>query len=145
MADRSQLFSDIDSLEPERFTQHLAEDVTMRFGNADEVHGRDAVYDVWAGFCEGVDGVSHSGLRRWESDEGTVAEADVTYTKKDGDEGHRSGGDDLPRGRRRHRRLPRLHRPRAAVHLDGIDAVALRGPLAVLAGVAREAPHELGA
>ena len=48
MADRSQLFSDIDSLEPERFTQHLAEDVTMRFGNADEVHGRDAVHDVWA-------------------------------------------------------------------------------------------------
>ena len=84
MADRSQLFSDIDSLEPERFTQHLAEDVTMRFGNADEVHGRDAVYDVWAGFCEGVDGVSHSRLRRWESDAGTVAEADVTYTKKDG-------------------------------------------------------------
>jgi SnoaL-like domain len=84
MPDRSQLFSDIDSLEPERFTQHLAEDVTMRFGNAEEVHGRDAVHDVWAGFCEGVDGVSHSGLRRWESDEGTVAEADVTYTKKDG-------------------------------------------------------------
>jgi ketosteroid isomerase-like protein len=85
MADRSELFSDIDSLEPERFTQHLAEDVTMRFGNAEEVHGRDAVYDVWAGFCEGVDGVSHSGLRRWESGEGTVAEADVTYTKKDGE------------------------------------------------------------
>ena len=84
MADRSQLFTDIDSMEPDRFAQHLAGDVTMRFGNADPVHGRDAVHDVWAGFCEGVDGVSHSGLRRWESEEGTVAEADVTYTKQDG-------------------------------------------------------------
>ena len=84
MADRSQLFSDIDSLEPERFTQHLAEDVTMRFGNADPIHGRDAVRDVWAGFCEGIDGVSHEGLRQWQSDHGTVAEANVTYTRKDG-------------------------------------------------------------
>ena len=67
MADRSQLFADIDSMEPERFTAHLADDVTMRFGNAEPIHGRDAVHDTWAGFCEGVDGVSHR-LRRWESE-----------------------------------------------------------------------------
>ncbi|HYH87713.1 MAG TPA: nuclear transport factor 2 family protein [Solirubrobacteraceae bacterium] len=84
MPERAQLFDDIDSMAPERFTAHLAEDVTMRFGNADPVQGRDAVHDVWAGFCEGLDGVSHTGLRRWESGEGTVAEADVTYTRKDG-------------------------------------------------------------
>ena len=60
MADRSQLFDDIDSMEPERFTAHLADDVTMRFGNAEPVHGRDAVRDVWAGFCDGIDGVSHA-------------------------------------------------------------------------------------
>ncbi len=69
MADRSQLFADIDSMEPERFAAHLAEDVTMRFGNADPIHGRDAVRDAWAGFCEGLDGVSHEaaaalGIRR---------------------------------------------------------------------------------
>jgi hypothetical protein len=71
MPDRSQLFADIDSMDPGRFTAHLAEDVTMRFGNADPIHGRDAVHDAWAGFCEGVDGVSHEGLRRWESEEGS--------------------------------------------------------------------------
>jgi hypothetical protein len=43
----------------------------------------------------------------------------------------------------RERRLPHLHRPRAAVRLNRSDAVALRRPLALLAGVAREAPHEL--
>jgi hypothetical protein len=84
MADRSQLFDDIDSMEPERFTQHLAEDVTMRFGNAEPIRGREAAHDAWAGFCEGIDGVSHERLRSWESDAGTVAEANVTYTKKDG-------------------------------------------------------------
>ena len=84
MADRSQLFSDIDSMEPERFTAHLADDVTMRFGNADPIHGRDAVRETWAGFCEAIDGVSHAGGRRWESEDGTVVEADVTYTRKDG-------------------------------------------------------------
>ena len=84
MADRSQLFTDIDSMEPERFAQHLADDVTMRFGNAEPIHGRHAARDAWAGFCESIDGVSHEPLRSWESDAGTVAEANVTYTKQDG-------------------------------------------------------------
>jgi ketosteroid isomerase-like protein len=84
MADRSQLFDDIDSMEPERFTAHLAEDVTMRFGNADPIQGRAAAHDAWAGFCEGIDGVSHALVGRWESESGTVVQADVTYTRKDG-------------------------------------------------------------
>ncbi len=44
----------------------------------------DAVHDVWAGFCEGIDGVSHEPLRQWESGDGNVAEANVTYTRQDG-------------------------------------------------------------
>ena len=46
MPDRSQLFADIDSMEPERFTAHLAEDVTMCFGNADPIHGRGSTVTV---------------------------------------------------------------------------------------------------
>ena len=84
MADRSQLFDDIDSMEPERFTAHLADDVTMRFGNAEPIQGRNAVHDTWAGFCEGIDGVSHSLVEQWQSESGTVVEAEVTYTRKDG-------------------------------------------------------------
>ena len=84
MPDRSQLFSDIDSMEPERFTAHLADDVVMRFGNAEPIHGRDAVHDTWAEFCDGIDGVSHSLVEQWQSEAGTVVEADVTYTRKDG-------------------------------------------------------------
>ena len=84
MAARAGLFEDIDSMEPDRFAAHLADDVTFRFGNADAVRGRDAVRDVWAGFCETVDGVSHSVVEQFESGDAVIAESDVTYTKKDG-------------------------------------------------------------
>lgn len=84
MPDRSQLFDDIDSMEPDRFAAHLAEDVTMRFGNAEPVRGRNAVRDVWADFCAGIAGVRHELIERWESERGTVVESGVTYTRKDG-------------------------------------------------------------
>jgi len=84
MAARADLFADIDSMEPDRFAAHLADDVSFRFGNADAVHGRDAVRDVWAGFCETVDGVSHEIVEQFESGDATIAESNVTYTKKDG-------------------------------------------------------------
>jgi ketosteroid isomerase-like protein len=83
MPDRSTLFDDIDSMEPERFAQHLAPNVVMRFGNGEPVNGRDAVRDAWAGFCEGVDGVRHEVVDTFEKGDATVVEARVTYTRKD--------------------------------------------------------------
>jgi ketosteroid isomerase-like protein len=81
---KERLFADIDSMEPDRFAAYLAEDVTFRFGNAEPVHGRDAVRDVWAGFCATVDGVRHDLVDQWESGDATIAEANVTYKRKDG-------------------------------------------------------------
>jgi ketosteroid isomerase-like protein len=78
------LFADIDSMDPDRFADHLADDVVFRFGNGDPVHGRAAVRDVWAGFCAGIDGVAHEPIAQWEHDDATIAEANVTYTRKDG-------------------------------------------------------------
>jgi hypothetical protein len=86
MADRSTLFADIDTMRPELFTQHLAEDVVMRFGNGDPVHGRDAVGEVWGQFCQGIDGVRHELVQQWVQDDATVVEARVTYRRKDGQE-----------------------------------------------------------
>jgi hypothetical protein len=84
MPDHASLFADIDSMEPDRFAAHLADDVSFRFGNADTVYGRDAVRDVWAGFCATVDGVSHEIVEQFEVGEATIAESNVTYTKQDG-------------------------------------------------------------
>ncbi len=82
MSARAQLFSDIDSMDPERFAAHLAQDVSMRFGNAQPVHGRDAVRDAWAAFCQDLNGVEHRLLERWTIDDTTIVEARVTYTRR---------------------------------------------------------------
>ncbi len=70
-------------MEPERFAAHLAEDVTMRFGNAEPIRGKDAVRDAWAAFCAELRGVRHEMVGRWRVDEATIVEATVTYTRRD--------------------------------------------------------------
>ncbi len=82
---RETLFADIDSMEPDLFAHHLAEDVEFHFGNAEVVHGRAAVREVWAGFCETVDGVHHELRQQWDGGDAVIAESDVTYTRKTGE------------------------------------------------------------
>jgi limonene-1,2-epoxide hydrolase len=83
MTAHPELFADIDSMDPDAFARHLAEDVSFRFGNADPVIGRDNVRDTWAGFCEGIAGVSHDVVEQWNETAATIVEATVTYTRKD--------------------------------------------------------------
>jgi ketosteroid isomerase-like protein len=104
MATRETLFADIDSMEADRFAQHLAEDVTMQFGNAPPIHGRDACRETWAQFCATLDGVRHEVLGFWDVGEAAINEANVTYTRKDGREVtvpvatvYRPGGSELIR------------------------------------------------
>jgi limonene-1,2-epoxide hydrolase len=70
-------------MEPERFTAHLAEDVTMRFGNAEPIHGRDAVRNAWDTFCQNLNGVEHDPVEQWTVHGTTIVEAQVTYTRRD--------------------------------------------------------------
>jgi hypothetical protein len=83
MPAREQLFADIDSMEPERFAAHLSTDVTMCFGNADPIRGRDAVREAWAAFCQDLNGVKHDLIEQWTIDGTTIVEARVTYTRGD--------------------------------------------------------------
>ena len=83
MPSRDQLFADIDSMEPDRFAAHLTQDVTMRFGNAEPIHGRDAVRDAWASFCRDLAGVKHELVEQWTLEQATIVEAKVTYTRQD--------------------------------------------------------------
>jgi ketosteroid isomerase-like protein len=80
---REALFADIDSMDPDRFAAHLADDVVFRFGNAAPVRGRAAVRETWAGFCETVAGVRHDLRAQWDTGDAVIAEADVTYTRND--------------------------------------------------------------
>lgn len=85
MSSRTRLFADIDTMIPDAFARYLADDVTMRFGNAPLLRGRAACRDAWAGFCGLVDGVQHDLVNQWEVGDTTIAETSVTYTRKDGD------------------------------------------------------------
>lgn len=85
MSARPDLFADIDSMVPEAFTRYLAEDVTMRLGNSEPLHGRAACLEAWAGFCQIVDGVRHDVAHQWQDGDTTIVEASVTYTRKDGE------------------------------------------------------------
>ena len=78
------LFADIDSMDPDAFASHLADDVRFVFGNAEPVIGRDNVRDTWAGFCDGIAGVSHEVIEQWNTEPATIVESIVTYTRKDG-------------------------------------------------------------
>lgn len=73
-------------MQPERFAAHLADDMTMRFGNADPIHGRDEVPQAWAAFCQDLRGVHHDLVEQWTVDGTTVVEAHVTYTRGDDSE-----------------------------------------------------------
>ena len=84
MATRDTLFADIDSMDPDRFAAHLAEDAVMRFGNAEPVRGRDAIRETWAGFCATIAGVEHEIVEEWRPGTATIVESGVTYTRTDG-------------------------------------------------------------
>jgi hypothetical protein len=78
------MFSDIDRLDTDAWARYLAPDVTMRFGNGDLVHGREASRDAVAGFFATISGVRHEVVEQWTQAAATIVESNVTYTRKDG-------------------------------------------------------------
>jgi ketosteroid isomerase-like protein len=82
--DAKTLFADIDSFDVERFVQHLTDDVTFRFGNAEPIRGKDAVREGVLGFWSTIDGLTHHLIKVIESGDTMVAKIDVEYVRKDG-------------------------------------------------------------
>jgi ketosteroid isomerase-like protein len=81
---RENMFADIDRMDVDAWAAYLAEDVTMRFGNADPVHGRQDCRDALAAFYETIEGVRHDIVQQWENPPATIVESAITYTRKDG-------------------------------------------------------------
>jgi ketosteroid isomerase-like protein len=86
MTTRSHMFEDIDRMDAAAWAAHLSPDAVMRFGNADPVYGRDACRDALAAFYEQIAGLAHHIIEQWEHGEATIVEANVTYTRRDGDQ-----------------------------------------------------------
>jgi ketosteroid isomerase-like protein len=79
----TEVFADVDRMDAKAFASHLAEDCLLRFGNADEVVGRDAIEAAIAGFFTTINGLTHHIIDEWGVDDATIVQIDATYTRKD--------------------------------------------------------------
>lgn len=84
MGTTGQLFSDIDHMDAGLFASHLAEDATLRFGNAPAIQGRDSIEEAIAGFFSTIGGLRHRVIEEWNAEGTTIVEVEVTYTRLDG-------------------------------------------------------------
>ena len=80
----SELFSSIDSKDPQGFAAFLAPDCVFRFGNQPEVSGEGAIEAYVAGFFDSIAAVSHEISASWDLPEGVVCHGHVSYTRLDG-------------------------------------------------------------
>jgi hypothetical protein len=55
----------------------------LRFGNADEVIGRDAIEEAIAGFFTTIKGISHRFVHEWDVEDTTISQLEATYTRMD--------------------------------------------------------------
>ena len=83
MSTTTEVFADVDRMDAKAFASHLAEDCMLRFANADEVVGRDAIEEAIGGFFSTIKGLSHHIVGQWDVDDTTVVQLEVTYTRMD--------------------------------------------------------------
>jgi ketosteroid isomerase-like protein len=83
MSTTTEVFADVDRMDAKAFASHLADDCLLRFGNADEVVGRDAIEGSIAGFFTTINGISHQIVDQWDVDDTTIIQLEATYTRKD--------------------------------------------------------------
>ena len=77
------LLADVDRMDAKAFASYLSEDCVLRFANADEVVGRDAIEGAIAGFFTTIKGLSHHVLDQWDVDDTTIVQFETTYTRMD--------------------------------------------------------------
>jgi ketosteroid isomerase-like protein len=83
MTTTTDVFADVDRMDAKAFASHLAESCVLRFGNSDEIVGRDAIEEAIAGFFTTINGISHEIVDQWNVDGTTITQLEATYTRKD--------------------------------------------------------------
>ncbi len=77
------LFDSIDNQDADAFQAFLADEIIFRFGNAEPVHGKDAVGNVIQGFFGSIKAISHDVLESWDQGNTVICHGRVTYTRHD--------------------------------------------------------------
>lgn len=79
----AEVYARVDRLDPETVVALLAQDATMVFGNGDPLVGREAILAGHIGLLNHIKGLRHEIRREWTVGDTTVAETEVTYTRRD--------------------------------------------------------------
>jgi ketosteroid isomerase-like protein len=74
----------LDARDPVAVTAHMADDVSMRLGNADFVQGRADFSAATASFVASIKTIRHEITSLWSVDDVVIAEMDVHYERLDG-------------------------------------------------------------
>ena len=78
-----ELFQSIDNQNMDTFLSFLDEDVTFRFGNMPEVHGKENVKEALGGFYKSIKSLSHQIDEVIGKKKILVCNGAVTYTRHD--------------------------------------------------------------
>ena len=85
-ATRMRMFADIERMDAHAWAQYLAPDAVMRWGNEPPIYGREACRASAEAFYARINGVRYDIVELWEHGEATIVEANITYTRTDGQE-----------------------------------------------------------
>jgi ketosteroid isomerase-like protein len=77
------VFADVDRKDAKAFVSYLAEECVLRFGNADELVGRDAIEEAIEGFFGTIKGLSHRIVDEWEIGDTAIVQTETTYSRLD--------------------------------------------------------------
>ncbi|GAB4460594.1 MAG: hypothetical protein OHK0029_24860 [Armatimonadaceae bacterium] len=78
------LFASIDAKDTDTFASFLADDSVFVFGNAEPVHGRQAIHQMVEGFLQSIAGIEHHIIEGWEHPASVICRGTVTYTRHNG-------------------------------------------------------------
>jgi ketosteroid isomerase-like protein len=88
VASLTSLFAAFDRGDIDGYLEYLAPDASLRFGNAEPIHGRAAIKESLQEFCKVFNRIRHDHVATWRGPDGAAVEADVTYERIDGREVH---------------------------------------------------------
>ncbi len=75
------LFSTIDNLDAEAFSNYLTDNARFKFGNTDAVTGKNNIKEAVAGFFSAIKAIEHSIENNWAINEYIFIQGLVTYTR----------------------------------------------------------------
>ena len=77
-------YDDVDNMRMDEFIAWHTDDVRVRFANNPEAQGHDQVRGAIGHFWEEIRGLKHNIVNAWETGGTAIVEAQIDYTRKDG-------------------------------------------------------------